>query len=137
MQRRCSPHKQEAAMIPKDPVMLLSYVNTQLRDFYPSIIIKQHSKQSQKFHKQKKHLQSKGCMKQKQHPFQHRYGCKLYQQKNPMVLHIIFQIHTNIYPCLLRVSIISEMPASSMRLLRRLIFTVSVLSSTKSLQSQR
>lgn len=23
-------------MIPKDPVMLLSYVNTQLRDFYPS-----------------------------------------------------------------------------------------------------
>lgn len=27
---------QEAAMIPKDPVMLLSYVNTQLRDFYPS-----------------------------------------------------------------------------------------------------
>ena len=36
MQRRCSPHKQEAAMIPKDPVMLLSYVNTQLRDFCPS-----------------------------------------------------------------------------------------------------
>lgn len=24
-------------MIPKDPVMLLSYVNTQLRDFYPSL----------------------------------------------------------------------------------------------------
>ena len=23
--------------IPKDPVMLLSYVNTQLRDFYPDI----------------------------------------------------------------------------------------------------
>lgn len=23
--------------IPKDPVMLLSYINTQLRDFYPSI----------------------------------------------------------------------------------------------------
>ena len=23
-------------MIPKDPVMLLSYINTQLRDFYPS-----------------------------------------------------------------------------------------------------
>ena len=23
-------------MIPKDPVMLLSYVNTQLRDYYPS-----------------------------------------------------------------------------------------------------
>lgn len=23
-------------MIPKDPVMLLSYLNTQLRDFYPS-----------------------------------------------------------------------------------------------------
>jgi hypothetical protein len=23
--------------IPKDPVMLLSYVNTQLRDFYPSL----------------------------------------------------------------------------------------------------
>lgn len=23
--------------IPKDPVMLLSYVNTQLRDFYPSV----------------------------------------------------------------------------------------------------
>lgn len=26
----------EAEMIPKDPVMLLSYVNTQLRDFYSS-----------------------------------------------------------------------------------------------------
>ena len=24
-------------MIPKDPVMLLSYVNTQLRDHYPSL----------------------------------------------------------------------------------------------------
>ena len=24
-------------MIPKDPVMLLSYVNTQLRDFYPTL----------------------------------------------------------------------------------------------------
>ena len=24
-------------MVPKDPVMLLSYVNTQLRDFYPSL----------------------------------------------------------------------------------------------------
>lgn len=24
------------ANIPKDPVMLLSYINTQLRDFYPS-----------------------------------------------------------------------------------------------------
>lgn len=24
-------------MIPKDPVMLLSYVNTQLRDFYPDL----------------------------------------------------------------------------------------------------
>lgn len=23
--------------IPKDPVMLLSYINTQLRDFYPSM----------------------------------------------------------------------------------------------------
>lgn len=23
-------------MIPKDPVMLLSYINTQLRDFYPN-----------------------------------------------------------------------------------------------------
>lgn len=23
--------------IPKDPVMLLSYINTQLRDFYPNI----------------------------------------------------------------------------------------------------
>lgn len=25
------------ADIPKDPVMLLSYINTQLRDFYPSL----------------------------------------------------------------------------------------------------
>ena len=24
-------------MMPKDPVMLLSYVNTQLRDFYPTL----------------------------------------------------------------------------------------------------
>lgn len=24
-------------MIPKDPVLLLSYINTQLRDFYPSL----------------------------------------------------------------------------------------------------
>lgn len=24
--------------IPKDPVMLLSYLNTQLRDFYPSLV---------------------------------------------------------------------------------------------------
>ena len=24
-------------MVPKDPVMLLSYINTQLRDFYPSL----------------------------------------------------------------------------------------------------
>ena len=24
-------------MIPKDPVILLSYVNTQLRDYYPSL----------------------------------------------------------------------------------------------------
>lgn len=24
-------------MIPEDPMMLLSYVNTQLRDFYPSL----------------------------------------------------------------------------------------------------
>ena len=24
-------------MIPRDPVMLLSYINTQLRDFYPSL----------------------------------------------------------------------------------------------------
>ena len=24
-------------MIPRDPVMLLSYLNTQLRDFYPSL----------------------------------------------------------------------------------------------------
>lgn len=24
-------------MIPQDPVMLLSYLNTQLRDFYPSL----------------------------------------------------------------------------------------------------
>lgn len=25
------------AAIPKDPMMLVSYVNTQLRDFYPSV----------------------------------------------------------------------------------------------------
>lgn len=25
------------SQLPKDPVMLLSYVNTQLRDFYPSL----------------------------------------------------------------------------------------------------
>ncbi len=25
------------AAIPKDPAMLLSYINTQLRDFYPSL----------------------------------------------------------------------------------------------------
>ncbi len=25
------------ASIPKDPVMLLSYINTQLRDFYPNL----------------------------------------------------------------------------------------------------
>ena len=25
------------AAIPKDPIMLMSYVNTQLRDFYPSL----------------------------------------------------------------------------------------------------
>lgn len=25
------------ASIPKDPVILLSYINTQLRDFYPSL----------------------------------------------------------------------------------------------------
>ena len=25
------------ARIPKDPVMLLSYINTQLRDYYPSL----------------------------------------------------------------------------------------------------
>lgn len=25
------------AKIPKDPIMLLSYINTQLRDFYPSM----------------------------------------------------------------------------------------------------
>ena len=25
------------AQLPKDPVMLLSYINTQLRDFYPSV----------------------------------------------------------------------------------------------------
>ena len=24
-------------MMPKDPIMLLSYLNTQLRDFYPSL----------------------------------------------------------------------------------------------------
>lgn len=24
-------------LIPKDPVMLLSYINTQLRDFYPNL----------------------------------------------------------------------------------------------------
>lgn len=24
-------------MIPKDPIMLLSYLNTQLRDYYPSL----------------------------------------------------------------------------------------------------
>lgn len=24
-------------MIPKDPVMLLSYINTQLRDYYPTL----------------------------------------------------------------------------------------------------
>ena len=24
-------------MVPSDPVMLLSYINTQLRDFYPSL----------------------------------------------------------------------------------------------------
>lgn len=24
-------------MLPKDPVILLSYINTQLRDFYPSL----------------------------------------------------------------------------------------------------
>lgn len=27
----------EKTMIPKDPVMLLSYVNTQLRDFYKTL----------------------------------------------------------------------------------------------------
>ena len=27
-------------MIPKDPVMLMSYLNTQLRDFYPSLLEK-------------------------------------------------------------------------------------------------
>ena len=29
--------RMEKTMIPKDPVMLLSYVNTQLRDFYRSL----------------------------------------------------------------------------------------------------
>lgn len=26
-----------ASILPKDPVMLLSYVNTQLRDYYPTL----------------------------------------------------------------------------------------------------
>jgi len=29
--------KKVQCMIPKDPMMLLSYVNTQLRDFYPDL----------------------------------------------------------------------------------------------------
>lgn len=29
--------RRRISMIPKDPVMLLSYLNTQLRDFYPSL----------------------------------------------------------------------------------------------------
>lgn len=29
--------ERKTCMIPKDPVMLLSYVNTQLRDHYPSL----------------------------------------------------------------------------------------------------
>ena len=33
-QTRCGGSRR---MMPKDPVMLLSYVNTQLRDFYPSL----------------------------------------------------------------------------------------------------
>ena len=28
---------EDMSQLPKDPVMLLSYVNTQLRDFYPSL----------------------------------------------------------------------------------------------------
>lgn len=33
----CSGLKRSGHMIPKDPMMLLSYVNTQLRDFYPDL----------------------------------------------------------------------------------------------------
>lgn len=29
--------EQEANMIPKDPIMLLSFINMKLRDFYPSL----------------------------------------------------------------------------------------------------
>ena len=44
---RCDPHgyqrrktgsrEDTKSMIPKDPFMLLSYINTQLRDFYPDL----------------------------------------------------------------------------------------------------
>ena len=34
---RIIQEKSQMANIPKDPVMLLSYLNTQLRDFYPDM----------------------------------------------------------------------------------------------------
>lgn len=35
--RAVTGSNREVPMIPKDPVMLLSYVNTQLRDYYDSL----------------------------------------------------------------------------------------------------
>jgi hypothetical protein len=30
-------HKEKAMNLPKDPIILLSYINTKLRDYYPSL----------------------------------------------------------------------------------------------------
>ena len=72
-----------------------------------------------------------------QHCLYQSPGKKPEKDRSPTVFYIICFFHNSKYPCPLRVCIAPWIPASSSFFLSRLIFTVRVLSSIKSLQSQR
>ena len=105
--------------------------------FFPIPADPQTKRRTQNSQDQNADHQLPGALKQPQH--------RLHCQKDPrccgnlqtVVLDIVFSSHIRIYPCFLLVWITPENPASCRRFLRRFTLTVSVLSSTKSLQSHR
>ena len=103
----------------------------------PHILPQKNSRRSQNLNPGHKDHQLSLNLEKVQHQLDQPGGKEPEEDQSPAVFYIIKFLHNSKYPCPLRVCMAPCIPASSSFFLSRLMFTVNVLSSIKSLQSQR
>src|SRR5699024_8422602 len=117
--------------------VLQLFLQLSVKPVLPHILPQKRPCQSQNLDPSRKDHQLSLNLEKVQHQLDRPSGKEPEEDQSPAVFYIIKFLHNSKYPCPLRVSMAPCMPASSSFFLSRLMFTVSVLSSIKPLQSQR